>query len=351
LAIAIDPKPAEALAMTERGALRSDRGIEMKRRDFFAVMGAAAAWPLAARAQQPAKMPHVVYLSPADIPSQVNSYRAQLRELGYFDGRNIVVEFRNAGGFVDRLPALAEEIVRQGGIDVILAISTPAALAAHRATQTIPIVAFTAVDPVTSGLAKSLAHPGGNVTGIAVFSEETTVKRMELMREVVPRAARLAVVITNLSKIAQDLGVISETGRKLGFDVAIINVDDHADLAKALSPEVVGGFDALVFIPDIVLSSRMAEVIRLIGLTSKPAIFPAPDWVNAGGLMSFGPDFAEGGRYLVAQLDRVLKGEKPGDLPFVRPTKFDFRINLRTALTMGIELSPTLLARADEVIE
>jgi putative tryptophan/tyrosine transport system substrate-binding protein len=322
----------------------------MKRREFIAGLGAAA-WPLAARAQHPVKIPHVVYLSPADIPAQVNSYRAQLRELGYVDGRNIVVEFRNAGGFVDRLPALAEEIVRQGGIDAILAISTPSALAARAATQTLPIVAFTAVDPVTSGLARSLAHPGGNVTGIAVFSEETTVKRMELMREVVPRAARVAVVITNVSKIAQDLGAISETGRKLGFEVAIINVDDHADLAQALGPEATGGLDAFVFVPDIVLTARMVEVIKLIGLTKKPAIFAAPDWVSAGGLMSFGPDFTDGGRYLVAQLDRVLKGEKPGDLPFVRPTKFDFRINLRTARTMGIELSPALVARADEVIE
>ena len=323
----------------------------MKRRDFVAGLGAAAMWPLAAHAQHPVKMPRVVYLSPADIPAQVDSYRAQLRELGYVDGRNIIVEFRNAGGFVDRLPALAEEIVRQGGVDAILAISAPAALAARGATQTIPIVAFTAVDPVTSGLAKSLAHPGGNVTGIAVFSEETTVKRIELMREAVPRAVRLAVVITNVSKVAQDLGAVSEVGRKLGFDVAIVNVDDHADLARALGPEVAGGFDAFVFVPDIVLSARMAEVIKLIGLTNKPAIFAAPDWVSAGGLMSFGPDFTDGGRYLVAQLDRVLKGEKPGDLPFVRPTKFDFRVNLRTAQTMGIELSPALLARADEVIE
>jgi len=323
----------------------------MKRRDFIAVLGGAAVWPVRAHAQKPAKMPHVVYLSPADIPAQVSAYRAQLRDIGYVEGHNIIVEFRNAGGFVDRLPALAEKIVQDGGIDVILAISTPAALAARGATRTIPIVAFTAVDPVTSGLAMSLAHPGGNVTGIAVFSEETTIKRIELMRDVVPHAVRLAVVITNVSKIAQDLGAISETGRKLGFDVTIVNVDDQADLAKALSPEMAGGFDAFVFIPDIVLTSRMVEVIKLIALIKKPAIFPAPDWVSAGGLMSFGPDFTDGGRYLVAQLDRVLKGERPADLPFVRPTKFDFRVNLRTARALGIELSPAVVAHADEVIE
>jgi putative ABC transport system substrate-binding protein len=224
-------------------------------------------------------------------------------------------------------------------------------LAAHKATQTIPIVAFTAVDPVASGLADSLARPGRNVTGIAVFSEETTVKRVELMREVVPRAVRLGTVTTKVTSGAQSLAPVLETGRKLGFTVEPINVDDPADLAKALSPEVLAGFDAVVFAPDVVLSAHMAEVIKLVAASNKPAIFPSPDWVSNGGFMSFGPDFADASRHLVAQLDRVLKGAKPGDLPFLRPTKFDLRINLRTARVMGIELSPTVLARADEVVE
>ena len=281
----------------------------------------------------------------------VEATRAGLRELGYVEGRNIRLEFRNAAGNVDALPALAQEIVRDGGVDAILAISTPAALAAYKATQTIPIVAFGAVDPVRSGLADSLAHPGRNVTGITVFAEETAAKRVELMREVVPRAVRLGTVTTKVSKGAQSLAPVLETGRKLGFTVEPINIDDPADLAKALSPEVLAGFDAFVFIPDAVLNAHMAEVIKLVGLSNKPAIFPSPDWVANGGFMSFGPDFADAHRQLISQLDRVLKGAKPGDLPFERPTKFDLRINLRIAKALGIELSPTVLARADEVIE
>jgi putative ABC transport system substrate-binding protein len=323
----------------------------MRRREFITLFSGAATWPLMASAQQLAGMPHVVHLSPVDIPSQADQTRRQLHELGYVEGRNIRLEFRNAAGNVDALPALAQELVQEGGVDVIIAISTPAALAAYKATQTIPIVAFTAVDPVASGLANSLARPGRNVTGIAVFSEETTVKRVELMREVVPRAVRLGTVTTKVSKGAQSLAPVLETGRKLGFTVEPINVDDPADLAKALSPEVLVGFDALVFVPDVVLNAHMAEVIKMVGLSNKPAIFPSPDWVANGGFMSFGPDFSDAFRHLISQLDRVLKGAKPGDLPFERPTKFDLRINLRIARALGIELSPTILARADEVIE
>ena len=271
--------------------------------------------------------------------------------MGYVEGRNIRLEFRNATGNVDALPALAQEIVRDGGVDAILAISTPAVLAASKATQSIPIVAFGAVDPVRSGLADSLARPGRNVTGITVFAEETSAKRVELMREVVPRAVRLGTVTTKVSNGAQSLAPVLETGRKLGFTVESININDPADLAKALSPEVLAGFDAFVFIPDAVLNAHMAEIIRMVGLSRKPAIFPSPDWVANGGFMSFGPDFSDAHRQLISQLDRVLKGAKPGDLPFQRPTKFDLRINLRIAKVLGIELSPIVLARADQVIE
>jgi len=265
-------------------------------------------------------MPHVVLLSPVGIPSQADATRRLLSELGYVEGRNIRLEFRTAAGNADALPALAQELVQEGGVDVIIAISTPAALAAYKATQTIPIVAFTAVDPVASGLANSLARPGRNVTGIAVFSEETTVKRVELMRDVVPRAVRLGTVTTKVTSGAQSLAPVLETGRKLGFTVETINVDDPADLAKALSPEVLAGFDALVFVPDVILNAHMAEVIKMVGLSNKPAIFPSPDWVANGGFMSYGPDFSDALRHLISQLDRVLKGAKPGELPFERPT-------------------------------
>jgi putative ABC transport system substrate-binding protein len=308
-------------------------------------------WPLTARAQQPARMPRVISLAPVHIASRAEGTRRILRELGYVEGRNIRLEFRDVAGNVDALPALAQELVREGGIDVILAISTPAALAAYKATQAIPIVALTAVDPVGSGLADSLARPGRNVTGIAVFSEETTEKRVELMREVVPRALRLGTVTTKLTSGAQSLAPVLETGRKLGFTVEPINIDDPANLAKALGPEVLTRFDALVFVPDALIDAHMAEVIKLVGTSNKPAIFPSPEWVANGGFMSFGPDFSDANRHLISQLDRVLKGAKPGDLPFERPTKFYLRINLGVAKALGIELPPTVLARADEVIE
>jgi putative tryptophan/tyrosine transport system substrate-binding protein len=324
----------------------------VKRREFIGLIGGAASfWPVTVSAQQTTRIPRVVYLSPVNIPQQVSSYRAQMRELGYVEGRNIRLEFRDAGGEVDRLPVIAEGAVGAGDVDAIVAISTPAALAAHKATETIPIVAFTAVDPVGSGLAISLASPGRNVTGIAVFSEETTVKRVELMREIAPRAIRLATVTTKVSKGAQSVGPLLDAGRKLGFTVENLVVDDPADLAEVLSSKALAVFDAFVFIPDVVLSSHMAEIIKLVGASNKPAIFPSPDWVANGGLISFGPDYADASRHLTAQLDRILKGAKPGDLPFERPTKFDLRINLRTAQAMGIELSPIVLARADEVIE
>ena len=324
----------------------------MRRREFITLLGGAVTWPTMASGQQlGGTLPRVVQLSPVDNPSQADGTRRLLRELGYVEGRNIRLEFRNAGGNVDALLTLAEEMVHEGGVDVIIAISTPAALAAYKATQTIPIVALVAVDPVASGLADSLAHPGRNVTGIAVFSEETTIKRVELVREILPSAVRLGTVTTKLSNGPQSLGPVLETGRKLGFTVQSIYVDDPANLATDLSTEVLSGFDALVFVPDAIVSAHMAEVIKLVGLSGKAAIFPSPDWVANGGFMSFGPDFADAARHLISQVDRVLKGTKPSDLPFERPTKFDLRINLRIAGALSIELSPMVLVRADQVIE
>jgi len=177
------------------------------------------------------------------------------------------------------------------------------------------------------------------------------VKRVELMRELVPHAVRLATVVSKVNQGVQSLGPVLEAGRKLGFAVEVISIDDPADLDKALSPEALASFDAFVFVPDVVLTGHMAEVIKLIGLSNKPAIFPSRDWVSNGGFMSYGPDLSDTTRQMIALLDRVWKGAKPSDLPFERPTKFDLWINLRIARAIGIEVSPTLLARADKVLE
>ena len=321
----------------------------MKRRKFITLLGGASlAWPLAAQTQQSAKNPRVVFVSPVALP---DAYRTQLRDLGYIDGRNIRLDFRDLGGIADRLPALAEQLVQDGGIDVIVTVSFPAAMAVYKTTQTIPIVALVAGDPVASGLAKSLAHPGGNVTGVAVFAEETNIKRVEIMREVLPLAARLAMVATKIGLTQQNIGSTQEAARKLGFTVEIISIDDPNDIAKTLTQERLAGFDAFVIPPDAALTRHEVEVVKLMGPSGKPVIYPAPDWAQNGGLMSFGPDFAEAGQRVVSQLDRILKGAKPADLPFDRPTKFYLSINLRTARATGIELPPKLLARADKVIE
>ncbi len=242
----------------------------MRRRDFIGVIGGAAAWPLAARAQQPMKMPHVVFISPAALSS---TYWGQLRDFGHIEGRNIHLEFRDAGGYADELTALAREIVQEGGVDVIVAVSGPAAVAAYKATQSIPIVAMVASDPVALGLAKSLAHPGGNVTGVAVFAEETTAKRVEFIREAVPLAVRLGTVATKVGQTQRILAATLEAAGKLGFRVEIVSIDDPNDIAKALTAERLAGFDAFVVPPDVVLSGHEAEVVKLIGISNKPAIY------------------------------------------------------------------------------
>lgn len=321
----------------------------MRRREFMILFGGATAVsPFTARAQQLAKTPHVVFISPSALS---DTYRVQLRDLGYVEGRNIRLEFRDAGGHADQLPALAKEIVQGSSVEVIVAVSAPAAVAAYNATQSIPIVAFVASDPIALGLAKSLAHPGGNVTGVAVFAEETTVKRVELIREAFPLAIRLGTVATKVGQTPQILASTQEAARRLGFRVEIVSIDDPNNISKSLTAERLAGFDAFVVPPDAALTSHMAEVVKLIGFSNKPAIYPSPDWAESGGLMSFGPDFAEAGRHLILQLNRVLKSEKPSDLPFDRPIRFYLSINLRTAQAMGIEFPSALLARVDKVIE
>ena len=323
----------------------------MKRRKFIAMVLASAAWQQTGSGQSATTSARVVLLSAAADPAaRLRVFREHLSDLGYVEGRNITLEIRSAEGDLKRLPTLAERLVGESGIDAILAESTPAAIAAHIATQTIPIVALVGVDPVGSGLASSLAHPGGNVTGIAIFADEANAKRVELLREVAPRAVRLAAVMVITRGGTLNIDSVRETGGKLGFAVETI-VADPENLPEALGPSAVAGFDAFIFVPDVVLASRKDEVIKLIAPTKKPAIFAERNWVDSGGLISYGPDLREASRLWASQLVRVLKGEKPNDLPFERPTKFDLRINLRTARAIGVEIPPTLLARADEVIE
>jgi putative tryptophan/tyrosine transport system substrate-binding protein len=325
----------------------------MKRRDFITLVGGlAASSPFAACAQQLANSRHVVFIAPASLSDDYRTtFRDELRLLGYIEGRNLRVEYRDAGGFVDQLPALAREIVQDRSVEVIVAVTAPAAVAAHRAAPGIPIVAFVASDPIALGLAASLSQPGENITGVAFFAEETTVKRVEFIREAAPLAMRLGTIATKVGQTPQILASTQEAARKLGFAAEIINIDDPSDIAATLTADRLANFDALVVPPDAVLAGHMAEVIKLVGLSKKPAIYPSPDWTENGGLMAFGPDFQEAGRHVILQLDRVLKGKNASDLPFDRSTNFFLSINLRTARTIGIELPAALVAQADKVIE
>lgn len=324
----------------------------MRRREFIGIACGSAFWPLLASAKSASAKPRVVMLSLAPGPAaRLDDFRQKLSELGYIEGRNITLEFRSAEGHLDRLPSLAETLVREGNVDVILAQATPTAVAAHNATRTIPIVAIVGVDPVASGLADSLARPGGNVTGVAIFADEANGKRLQLVHELAPGAVRLAVVMANFQVSGElNLATVREISSKLGLVVEIVAVDiDH--VSDALKRSTLDRFDAFLFVPDVVLNSRRNEITSLIAQTKKPAVFSEPQWADSGGLVSFGPDTRDNLRHWASLLVRVLKGQQPSDLPFERPTKFDLRINLRTARATGIEIPPTLLARADGVID
>ena len=320
----------------------------MNRREFIAGMSVAAAWLPLAYAQSAAAQRVVMLSAAANPSSRMADFRKQLNDMGYVEGRNISFEFRSAEGHLERLTGLAEAIVHEGGVNIILAESTPAAVAAHKATQKIPIVAMVGVDPVDAGLAESLARPGSNVTGITIFADEANAKRVELVRELAPSAVRLGAIMAIKGKL--NVATLRRTGDKLGFTVNVITADpDH--LSEALSPSVLSGFDAFLVVPDIILNNRKDDIIRLIEQTKKPAVFSERLWAEGGGLIAFGPDIRDASRHWASQLARVLSGQKPSEVPFERPDKFYLKINMRTAQTLGIAIPPTLLARADEVIE
>jgi putative ABC transport system substrate-binding protein len=340
-----------------RTTLHSSRGpaAKMKRRALMLGLGAATlVGSRGAEAQTPAKEPRRVGVLSRVNPPAFDAVLAELRDLGYVEGRDIRFDLRSAEGYIDRLPALAEALVREGNVEAIIAESTPAAIAARRATTTIPIAAYIAVDPVAAGLATSLAHPGGNVTGIAFLAEERNAKRVELMHQISPPARRLAAITGTASTPTSSPGnlqAIQAAGRKLSIAVEIITIDDLAKLGETLSPAALAGFDGFILVPDIELTSRRAEIVALLAVSRKPAVYAWREAVQAGGLLSLGPDSADSHRRLARQLDRILKGVKPSEIPFERPSKFDLVINLRAARALGIDLPADLLARADEVIE
>jgi putative ABC transport system substrate-binding protein len=326
----------------------------MKRRDFISLLaGAAAAWPLAARAQQAGKLPTIGFMG-ATTPSAggqlLAAFVARLRELGWIDGRNVAIEVRWAEGRDERFAEIAAEFVRRK-VDVILTHNTPPVLAAKQATSVIPIVFATAGDPVGIGVVASLARPGGNVTGLSGEATDTAGKRLELLREVVPGLRRLAILANVGSAYTTlELSQVWPTARLLSLEATVFEIQRTEDIALAFEA-LKGRADALYVTPDPVTIVNRVRISTLALGARLPTIYAVREPVEAGGLMSYGPNWPHMFRRAADYVDKILRGTKPADIPVEQPTKFDLVINLTTAKALGLEVPPSLLARADEVIE
>jgi putative tryptophan/tyrosine transport system substrate-binding protein len=326
------------------------------RREFIALLGgAAAAWPLAARAQQPA-MPVLGFVSFAqrEATLQASWYEAfhdGLRDHGWVPGRNLLIEYRFADDKPDRLAALVQDLVRLK-LDAIFVPTRPALPAVRTATTTIPIVFVSLGDPVAEGWVASLARPGGNLTGVAGLSPDLAGKRLELLRELAPSLSKVA-VLWNPANSAEELAVkVTETAaRSLGMSLLVEHAGSPGEFHGAIAAIAQSDAKSIVVLPDPMFLANREQLVELIRQSRLPAIYMETGFVAAGGLISYGPNFTELFRRAAAYVDKILKGAKPGDLPVEQPTKFELVINLKTAKALGIEVPPTLLARADEVIE
>ena len=325
----------------------------MRRRDFIKVIaGLAAAWPLAARAQTPAgKIYRLGFLQPGKPPEPlVEALRERLKELGYREGHNITYEYRWAEGKNERLAELAKELV-EVKVDVITTLSTPAALAAKNVTKTIPIV-FTGVgDPVGAGVVPSLSHPGGNVTGISTLATELSAKRLELLKEIVPNAAPVAMVWndTNPSMVLSAREAQNAADR-LDLNLQSIGVHDLISFDAAFATISSSHFNALLTLVDPFTREHRQRIVDFAAQRRLPAIYESREFVDAGGLVSYGPSFPALQRRAADYVSMIFKGGKPADIPIEQPTKFELIINLKTAKELGLTMPLTVLARADELI-
>jgi ABC-type uncharacterized transport system substrate-binding protein len=326
----------------------------MKRREFITLLGGAAAWPLAAPAQQPA-MPVVGFLNPTFIESnadRLRGFHGGLKDAGYVEGENLAVVYRWAEGQNDRLPELAAELVRRH-VSVIASFAPAAAFAAKAATTTIPIVFGVNEDPVRLGLVASLARPSGNATGVNYFTAEVAAKRLNLLRELVPAAVHVSVLVNpaNATSTESTLKDVLTAARAIGLQTQVLNAGTGSEVNAAFATLVTKKSDALLVAGDAFFSHRRVQLVHLATRHAIPAIYSQREFTEIGGLMSYGPNLADAFRQMGAYVGRILKGAKPADLPVVQSTKFELVINAETARTLGLAVPPTLLATADEVIE
>jgi putative ABC transport system substrate-binding protein len=328
--------------------------LDVKRREFITLLGGAvAAWPLTARAQQPA-MPVIGVLGATSTDTDyLRAFRQGLKDTGYVEGENVAIEYRWAEDQYDRLPALAADLVRRR-VAVIATVHGPAVtLAAKAATTTIPIVFTIAEDPVRLGLVASLARPGGNVTGINFVTGELAAKRLELLRELLPRAARVAVLVNpaNFTQTETTLRDLEPAARAIGSQIQVFKADTSREIDAAFATFAHERPDALFVSSSAYLTSRRVQLTQLAARHAIPATYPGRQYVEAGGLMSYGSNLADGWRQLGLHTGRVLKGAKPAELPVVQSTKFELVINAQTARMLSLTVPASLLAIADEVIE
>jgi putative tryptophan/tyrosine transport system substrate-binding protein len=325
----------------------------MNRRTFIGLLGgAAAAWPLAARAQQPGKPPTIGILGSGSAAWRrlVSAFMQRLRELGYIENRTIAIEYRWTEGHDERYAAMAAELVGLK-VDVIVALGTPAIVAARKATAVISIVFPIASDPVGDGLVASLSRPGGNVTGLSTQQPDLAGKRLEILREIVPGLSRLAVLANGHNPLAiLNVGEVQAAAPKLGLEVNILDVKRAEDIASAID-RLKGRTQAIYVVGDSFVFENQIQINTLALVARLPTMHNGRAYIETGGLVSYGPSFSDLFRRTADYVDKILRGAKPADLPVEQPTKFELVINLKTAKSLGLEVPPTLLARADEVIE